>query len=179
MKSYDQPRQNIKKQRHYFAGKCLFSQSYGFSSSLLWMWELDHKAGWSIDAIELWYWRRLLRVPWTEKRSNQWILKHISPEYSLEGLILKLKLQYFGHLMWRADSFEKTLMLGKTEGRRKGWQRVRWLNGITDSMGMGLSKLQEIVNEGQGSLACCSPWGHRVRHDLATEQQQQRLISWW
>ena len=99
-----------------------------------------------IDAFELWCWRRLLRVPWTARRSNQSILKEISPEYSLERLMLKLKLQYFGHLMWRADSFEKTLKLGKIEGRRKrGWQRMRWLDGITSSMGLGLSKLQELV----------------------------------
>ena len=99
-----------------------------------------------IDAFELWCWRRLLRVPWTARRSNQSILKEISPEYSLERLMLKLKLQYFGHLMWRADSFEKTLMLRKIEGRRKrGWQRMRWLDGITSSMGLGLSKLQELV----------------------------------
>ena len=99
-----------------------------------------------IDTFELWYWRRLLRVPWTARRSNQSILKEISPEYSLEGLMLKLKLQYFGHLMWRTDSFVKTLMLGKIEGRRKrGWQRMRWLHGFTDSIGMSLSKLQELV----------------------------------
>ena len=99
-----------------------------------------------IDAFELWCWRRLSRVPWTARRSNRSILKEISPEYSLEGLMLKLKLQYFGHLMQRADSFEKTLMLGKIEGgRRRGRQRMRWLDGIIDSMGMNLSKLRELV----------------------------------
>ena len=99
-----------------------------------------------IDAFELWCWRRLLRVPWTARRSNQSILKEISPGYSLEGLMLKLKLQYFGHLMWRADSSEKTLMLGKIEGRRRrGRQRMRWLDDITDSMDMGLGGLRELV----------------------------------
>jgi len=98
-----------------------------------------------IDAFELWCWRRLLRVPWTARRSNQSILKEISPEYSLEGLMLKLKLQYFGHLMRRTDSLEKTLTLGKIEGGRRGQQRMRWLDGITDSMYMNLSELQELV----------------------------------
>ena len=119
-KSYDPPRQHIKKQRHYFANKGLSNQGYGFSSGHVWMWELDYKESWvpKIDAFELWCWRRLLRVPWAARRSNQSILKEINPEYSLEGLMLKLKLQYFGHLMRRADSLEKTLMLGKIEGGR-------------------------------------------------------------
>ena len=134
-KSYDQPRQHIRKQTHYFAKKGPSSQSYGFSCSHMWMWELDrmweldHKESWAPNnyAFELWCWRRLLRVPWTARRSNQSILKEICPDYSLEGLILKLKAQYFGHLMQRIDSFEKTLMLGKAEGRRRrGLQGISW-----------------------------------------------------
>ena len=141
------------------------------------MWELDHKEGkvWRTDVFKLWCCRRLLRVPWIAKRSNQLILKKINPEYSLERLILKLKLQYFGHLMGRGDSLEKTLMLWKIEGRRRGQQRVRWLDGITDSMYMSLSKFQEIVKDSHrvtkpGVLQ--SMRLQRVRHDLVTEQQQ-------
>ena len=147
-KSYDQPTQHIKKQRHYLADKCPSSQSYGFSCSHVWMWELDLKkaAHWRVDAFELWCWRRLLRVPWTARTSNQSILKEISLEYSLQGLMVKLKLQYFVYLMQRTDSLEKTLMLGKIEGRgRRGWQRTRWLDGITDLIDMSLSNLRELV----------------------------------
>ena len=139
-------------------------------------WTIKKAKHWRIDAFELWCWRRLLRVPWTARRSNQSILKKTSPEYSLEGLMLKLKLQYFGHLMWRAHSFEKTLMLGKIQGRkRRGQQRMSWLDGITNRLNGHEFEQTPRDSEGQGSLMCHSPWGSKELDTTEQLNKQKRL----
>ena len=170
-KSYDQPRQHIKKQRHYFVNKDLSIHRYGFSCSHVWMWELDCEESWALKNWCFWtvVLEKTLKSPLDCKEVNQSILKEISLEYSLEELMLKLKLPYFGHLMQRADSFEKTLILGKIEGgRRRGQQRIRWLGGIACSVNISLSKLWEWWCTWRPGLLQ-SMRLQRVEQDWATE----------
>ena len=149
---------SILKSRDYFASKGPYCQSYGFSSSHVWMWK--KAKSWRTKAFELWCWRILLRVPWTERRSNQSILKEISTEYSLEGLMLKLKLQYIGHLMWRTNLLENTLMLGKIEAGGEGDDR-EWDGWMDHQVDGHEFEQAQVVGDGQGSLVCCSPWVHK------------------
>ena len=180
--SNDKPRQCVKKQRHYSADKGPYNQGYGLPSGYVssQSWTIKKAECQRTDAFKLWCWRRLLEIPWTARRSNQSILRKINPEYSLEEMMLKLKLQYFGHLTWTDNSLEKSLKgkifpsLGKIEGRRRRLrQRMSWLDSITDATNMNLGKLQEIMRDREAWCAAVHVW-QRVGHDQATEQQQQQ-----
>ena len=175
--SYEQPRQHIKKQRHYFANKGPSSQRYGFSSSHIRMWQLDRKESWMLNnwCFELWCWRRLLRVPWTARRSNQSILKENSPECSLEELMLQLKLQYFGHLMQRADSFERPWCwerLKAGEGDDRGWDG--WMASPTQWTWVWVNSGSWV--DGQGGLACCGSWDRKESN--MTEWLNWTELNW-
>ena len=170
-KRYDKTRQHVKKQRHHFAEKCLFGKSSGFSSSHVQIksWTIKKAECQRIDTFQWWCWRRLVRILWATRESNQSILKEINPEYSLEGLLLSLKLQYFGRLMQRVDSLEKTLMLGKTEGRtRRGTTKDEMVGWHHRLHGHEFEQTPRDSEE-QRILVCCCSWASRVRHDLATE----------
>ena len=183
-KNYDKPRQCVEKQRYYSVNKVHIVKAMVFPVVMYGHegWTIKKAEHWEIVAFELWCWRKLLQVPWTARRSNQSILKEVSPEYSLEELMLKLKLQYFSHLMQRANSLEKTLMLGKIEGRRRrGWQRMRWLDGITDLTNMSLSKLWEMMMDIKTWCAAV----HRVTKshiwmsDLTTTRYKRVSLAFW
>ena len=171
--SYDKPRQCIKKQRHHFVDKGLYSQGCCLSSGHVWMWELDHKAGWIIEALKLWCWRIFLRVPLTARRSNQSIVKEVNPEYSLEGLMLKLKLQYVGHLVRIANLLEKTLMLGKMEGKGEEGNK-RWDGWM--AMDMSLTKLWEMVKDWDAWYAAVH-WAAKIWTWFG-DWTTARLVKW-